>query len=57
MGNTGLLEKNWVAMSRVRHRARARVQAGQGEEMRATLVFCFGCSTRDAAIERISNNS
>ena len=35
------------------HRARARVREGQGEEMRATLVFCFGCSTRDAATERI----
>ena len=42
-----------MATSRVRHRARARVQEGQGEEMRATLVLCFGCLTRDAATERI----
>ena len=42
-----------VATPRVRHRARAWVQEGQGEEMRATLVFCFECSTRDAATERI----
>ena len=42
-----------VATPRVRHRARAWVQEGQGEEMRATLLFCFGCSTRDAATELI----
>ena len=46
-------KKNSVATSRIRHRARARVQEGQGEAMRATLVFCFGCSTQDAATERI----
>ena len=40
-------------MSRVGHRARAKVQEGQGEDIRATLVFCLGCSTRDAATERI----
>ena len=48
-----ILKKNSVATSRVGHRARARVQEEQGEEMRATLVFCFGCLTRDAATERI----
>ena len=42
-----------MATSRVGHRARAGVQEGQGEKMRVTLVFCFGCSTRDAATERI----
>ena len=48
-----IILKNSVASSRVGHRVRARVQEGQGEEMRATLVFCFGCSIRDAATERI----
>ena len=46
-------KKNSVATSRVEHRARARMQEGQAEEMRVTLVFCFGCSTRNAATERI----
>ena len=51
--NLNLKKYRSVATPRVRHRARAWVQEGQGEEMRATLVFCFGCSTRDAATERI----
>ena len=32
---------------------RATVPEGQGVEMRATLVFCFRCSTRDASTKRI----
>ena len=35
--------KRSVAASRVGHRARARVHEWQGEEMKATLVFCFSC--------------
>ena len=46
-------KKNSVATSHVGHRARARVPERQREGMRATLVFCFGCSTRDAATEHI----
>ena len=49
-------KKNSVATSQVGHRAPAREQERQGEGMRATLVrlvFCFVCSTRDAATERI----
>ena len=57
MRNTGVRDykkkKNSVAASPVGHRARGRVQEGQGAEMRAALVFCFGYSTRYAATEDI----